>query len=210
MSVKKLDFAAPFFNTEFVENEKEYFIEEKSLVINLSNIDAGTLYVKGMPVLPLKGTIIENVALTDISKALVVKEYDKDFGDPKFFHAIRAKWPTLYQVSGFERHKGIPYYKSPQITVGCNVRINFCYAEPMAPSGRHQTHTPDFDEVHAQILGFGKMQKFTENRDDTFYQEVIMAPGIVHDKFYDKKGFYPWHQYYSITNSIYMPIEIDR
>ena len=56
MSVKKLDFAAPFFNTEFVEDEQEYFVREKSLVVNLSNIDEGTLYVKNMPVFPLKGT----------------------------------------------------------------------------------------------------------------------------------------------------------
>ena len=210
MSVKKLDFAAPFFNTEFVEDEQEYFVRGKGLVVNLSNIDEGTLYVKNMPVFPLKGTIVENVALTSVAKALVVKEYDKDSGDPQFFRAIRAKWPTLYQVSGLERHRGIPYYKSPQVTVGGNVRINFCYAEPMAPSGRHQTHSPDFDEVHAQILGFGRMQKFTEDRGETFYQEVIMAPGIVHDRFYDEKGLYPWHQYCSITDCVYMPIEIDR
>lgn len=209
MSVLNLDFAAPFFRVEYLENEAEYFIKEKSLVFNFSTEDGQNVFVKGIPVLPLKGTIVQNVAITHVRQALVVKNYDKDADKPEFWTAIKATWPTLFQVSGLERHRGIPYYKSPQVTVGGR-RINFCYAEAMSPSGKHKTHIPDFDEVHAQILGFGKMQKFTKDNDETFYQEVIMAPGIVHDKFYNKNGDYPWHQYYSITDCVYMPIEIDR
>ncbi|WP_455597177.1 hypothetical protein [Cloacibacillus porcorum] len=210
MSITKLDFAAPFFKVEYLENEEKYFIKEKSLVFNFSIAEDEYIFVKTIPIYPLKGTIVENVAITQVKRALVVKDYDRDTDKPEFWASIKAAWPTLFSISGFERHKGIPYYKSPQVTVGGNRRINFCYAEPMSPSGRHQIHVPDFDEVHAQILGFGKMQKFTENDDATFYQEVIMAPGIVHDKFYDKTGYYPWHQYHSITDCIYMPIEIDR
>ena len=36
MSITKLDFARPFFDVEYVENEAEYFIKEKSLVFNFS------------------------------------------------------------------------------------------------------------------------------------------------------------------------------
>lgn len=209
MSIQALSFAEPFFDVEYVENETEYFINEKSLVFNLSVNEGENIFVKTIPLLPLKGTIVRNVAVTRIKQALVVRDYDKDAKKPEFWASMKRTWPSLFDVSGFERHRGIPYYKSPQITVGGR-RINFCYAAPMSPSGKHQTHTPDFDEVHAQILGFGKMQKFTENSDETFYQEVIMAPGIVHDKFYDETGYYPWHQYHSITDCVYMPIEIDR
>lgn len=209
MSIIKLDFAAPFFNVEYVENEDSYFIKEKSLVFNFSTEESENIYIKTIPVFPLKGTIVQNVAVSQIKKALVIKDYDKEAELPSFWASMKSTWPSLYDVSHFERHKGIPYYKSKQVTVSGR-RINFCCTDPMAPSGKHQTHVPDFDEVHAQILGFGKMQKFTENRDETFYQEVIMAPGIVHDKFYDKDGNYPWHQYHSITRCVYMPIEIDR
>ena len=209
MSVTKLDFASPFFDVEYVENEKEYFITEKSLLFNFSVNEGENISIKRVPLFPLNGTVVQNVAAEGIKQALIVKNYDKEAGDPEFWRRIKNTWPTLFQVSGFERHRGIPYYKSPQVTVGGR-RINFCYAEPMSPSGKHQTHVPDFDEVHAQILGFGKMQKFTENSDETFFQEVIMAPGIVHDRFYDDKGEYPWHQYHSITDCVYMPIEIDR
>ena len=80
----------------------------------------------------------------------------------------------------------------------------------MSPSGLHQSHDRDFDEVHAQIRGIGKMQKYTENDLDTYFGEIIMAPGIVHDRFYDDTGYYPWHQYQSVTPCVYCPIEIDR
>lgn len=208
MSVQRLDFASPFFDVSYVECEREFFIDKKSLVFNFSRSES--LFVKGIPVLPLKGTVVMNVAVNCLSRALVVWDYDRCAAERDFWRGMKAQWPSIYQVSGFERHRGIPYYKSKQVTVGGDTRINFCYAEPMSPSGRHQTHVPDFDEVHGQILGFGKMQKFTEDSDDTFYQEVIMAPGIIHDRFYDAEGRYPWHQYCSITDCVYMPIEIDR
>ena len=208
MSVKHLDFASPFFNVDYIAGEAEYFVKEKSLLFNFS-LEGENIYVKKIPVAPLKGTIVMNVLVQNVKSGLLVRDYDKDAENQMLWKALDKAWPTLYEVSGLERHKGIPYRKSPQVTVG-GCRINFGYAAPNSPSGRHKTHVPDFDEVHAQILGFGKMQKFTEDSDDSFYQEVIMAPGIVHDKFYDEDGNYPWHQYYSITRCIYMPIEIDR
>ena len=210
MSIQVLDFASPFFDVKYIENEKDYFINKLSLVFNLSFKNQKCLFVKNIPVLPLKGTIVKNIAITSIDRAIIVEDYEKNAKDPDFFKRIMRSWPSLYETSGLERHKGIPYYRSPKVKLGGDLSVNFCYAEPNAPSGKHKDHIPDFDEVHAQIIGFGKMQKFTTNETNTFYQEVIMAPGIVHDKFYDESGSYPWHQYHSITDCIYMPIEMDR
>lgn len=210
MSIEIMNFALPFFEVRYIENEKEYFVNKKSLVFNLSHKKQRNLYVKNIPVLPLKGTIVEHIQVSEIDRALIVEDYEKDANNPDFFENIKKKWLSLYSISGLERHKGIPYYRSPKVRVGGDTSINFCYAEALSESGMHREHYPDFDEVHGQILGFGKMQKFSEKDLSTFYQEVILAPGIVHDKFYDKSGLYPWHQYVSITDCIYMPIEMDR
>ena len=59
-------------------------------------------------------------------------------------------------------------------------------------------------EVHTQLLGRGKMQKFEENNYATLYQEEILASGATHEPFYDHRFIYPWHQYQSITDAIYM------
>lgn len=212
MSKEALDFAKPFFDVEYLEDEASYFISGKSLVFNLAERSQTIMYIKRIPIMPLKGTVAEDVELVNIGRALIVKDYDRfRLDDPAVIQKIKETWRTLYQCSGLERHKGIPYYKSPKVRVGGDTELNFCFvSEPMAPSGKHRDHDRNFDEVHAQIRGFGKMQKFVENDTSTFYQESIMAPGVVHEKFYDADGNYPWHQYHSLTPCIYMPIEIDR
>lgn len=212
MAIQKLDFAQPFFEVEYVEQEAEYVCESKSLIFNLAERSGKALYIKGIPVMPLKGTVAEKVTVEQITRMLVVKNYDSfRLDNPDIIRQIKQTWRSLYECSGIERHKGIPYFKSPKARIGGDTEINFCFvSEPMAPSGPHRDHDREFDEVHAQIRGFGKMQKFVENDTATFYQESIMAPGVVHEKFYNEDGVYPWHQYHSLTPCIYMPIEIDR
>ena len=74
MSITKLDFARPFFDVEYVENEAEYFIKEKSLVFNFSVNGGENIFVKTIPLLPLKGTVVQNVAVMRIKQALVVRD----------------------------------------------------------------------------------------------------------------------------------------
>mgnify|MGYP006953408013 CR=1 FL=1 len=61
MSVQKLDFGQPLFEMEYVENEEKYFVKPKSMVINLAERSQTIIYIKGIPLLPLKGTIVEGV-----------------------------------------------------------------------------------------------------------------------------------------------------
>lgn len=213
--VQSLDFAEPFFSVDYIENEEKYWVEKNSLVFNLSERSGKSMYIKGVPVVPLKGLVAKGVWVENIDRAFVVKDYMRcDINDIPTIQAIKKQWKSLYECSGLERHKGLPYFKSPKFKVGegrNHIELNFCFvSEPFAPSGPHQTHDRDFDEVHAQILGFGKMQKFETSDTSTYFGEYIMAPGIAHDKCYDSEGNYPWHQYQSITPCVYCPIELDR
>ncbi|MBQ7561057.1 MAG: hypothetical protein IJS99_04350 [Synergistaceae bacterium] len=213
--ISALDFAEPFFSLDLVQNEKEYKIDSNSLIINLAERSNSTMYIKGAGIPPLKAAIAKGCIISDISLALVVKDYERcNINDIPTIQAIKRTWKTIYECSGMERHKGLPYYKSPKFKMGegrNHIELNFCFvSEPLAPSGPHQLHDRNFDEVHAQILGYGKMQKFTTNDINTYFGEYIMAPGIIHDKFYDASGEYPWHQYQSITPCVYCPIELDR
>jgi hypothetical protein len=213
--IQTLDFAEPFFSVDYVEHEDRYWVGENSLVFNLSERSQTIMFIKKIPIMPLKGTIAQAVWVENIDQAFIVKDYQRcNLHDIDTIQAIKKTWKSIYECSGIERHKGLPYFKSPKFRTGLgknHIEINFCFvSEPLAPSGPHQSHDRDFDEVHAQILGFGKMQKFLENDLSTYFGECIMAPGIVHDKFYDETGHYPWHHYQSITPCVYCPIEIDR
>ncbi|MBQ7215340.1 MAG: hypothetical protein IJS39_05085 [Synergistaceae bacterium] len=213
--IQALDFAEPFFSIDYIESEREYWVQDNSIVINLDERGHSLIHAKGVPINPLKASILKGCTISGIARAMIVKAYDRcHLDDIPTIQAIKHTWKSLYECSGMERHKGLPYFKSPKFRTGTgrnHIELNFCFvSEPLAPSGPHQTHDRDFDEVHAQILGWGKMQKFTENDTSTYFGEYIMAPGIVHDKFYDETGYYPWHQYQSITPCVYCPIELDR
>jgi hypothetical protein len=52
------------------------------------------------------------------------------------------------------------------------------------------------------------MQQCLENDLDTLYLEELMAPGTTHKPMWDENGNYPWHQYETITPSIFMAFEI--
>lgn len=66
-------------------------------------------------------------------------------------------------------------------------------------------------QVHTQIYGTGRMQKFHSKDFKRIYEDVLMAPGFTHDPFAGVKDngdiFYGWHQYYSDTDCIWMAIE---
>ena len=74
----------------------------------------------------------------------------------------------------------------------------------------HNEHP--FLEVHTQVHGMGRMQKFRERDASTLYEDVVMAPGFTHEPFCRVAGenewAYPWHRYYTDTESIWLAIEL--
>lgn len=204
MSILKLQFPEPFFTIKAVHEEARYPIEEKSIVVNLSEKN---LWIMNKSLGFLKSTIVKNVEIRDLQRALVVENYEKNNEAEGFLDEIRKQWRLIYDISQQERHKGIGLWRSPKERVD-NIDLNLCFINAGIDTGPHKVHSPNFREVHTQLFGYGIMQKFEENDLTTLYQEVILAPGNTHEPFYDKENDYPWHQYHSISDAIYMPIEV--
>jgi len=205
MSIKVLQFCEPFYTIKAVQDEKEYKIGNKSIVVNLSE---SSIMVKNRPVNHLKSTIVTNVVVNNLKRAIIVEDYERNIDHAKLFEEIKKKWPLVYDMTKQERHKGILLWRSSKEKIFGNTEINLCYIAANVSTGLHKMHPPDFTEVHTQILGVGKMQKTEENDYGTLYQEVILAPGMTHDPFYDEQVVYPWHQYQSVTEAIFMAVEI--
>lgn len=216
MAVHSLSFAEPFFAIDYVVQEAEYHITAKSMVINLSEHERHNIQLAGERVIaPLKAAVVQDMSVSHITRAFVIKDFERcNLNDPDTDAALRRSWKTIYEMSGIPRHKGLPYYKSPKFCIdegGQHIELNLCYvSEGMVPSGPHRDHDRDFDEVHAQILGYGMMRVYEYEDNTRIHQELNMAPGIVHDKMYDSRGRYPWHEYMSVTPCVYCPIELDR
>jgi hypothetical protein len=203
MSVKQLKFSIPFYTIQFVDNEIEYKINHTSIVINLG--ERGIL-VKDSPLGCLKSTIVRNVTIKDIQRALVIEDYEGNRDHPELFAKIQKAWPLMYETTGQERFKGVPVRRSPKEKIG-NIELYLFYVSAMTDVGLHKEHS--HREVHTQLLGYGKMQKFEEKNYDTLYQEEILAPGYTHVPFYTEENIYPWHQYQSISDSIYLYVIIE-
>jgi hypothetical protein len=90
------------------------------------------------------------------------------------------------------------------------LKLNLWYTPEETDCGIHTGH--QFLEVHTQVLGTGRMQKFRENGAETLYEDVVMPPGYTHDPFFalqsDRSFSYPWHRYYADTDCVWMAIEL--
>ncbi len=90
------------------------------------------------------------------------------------------------------------------------LKLNLWYTPEETDCGIHTGH--QFLEVHTQVLGTGRMQKFRDNSGETLYEDVLMPPGFTHDPFFvlgdDRSFSYPWHRYYADTDCIWMAIEL--
>lgn len=89
------------------------------------------------------------------------------------------------------------------------IKLNLWFAPAGTHCLIHSVHP--FLELHTQIHGKGHMQKFKSNDLSTLYEDVVMKPGYTHEPFFtiksDHQWEYPWHQYYSETDCLWMAIE---
>lgn len=94
--------------------------------------------------------------------------------------------------------------------VSFQTKVNLWYSPQQTDCRIHNQHT--FLEVHTQVFGVGRMQKFHENSECTLYEDVILSPGGTHDPFMEiapnGSFIYPWHRYYSDNDCIWMAIEL--
>ncbi|MBD5149789.1 MAG: hypothetical protein HDT18_05350 [Oscillibacter sp.] len=212
MSVKTIPNGQPFFTIRYIENEKDFHIEPLSILINMAIESKADIMINGIPQVPLHGVVVGNITIPEIEKAILIEDFEKYTKEPDFFDRIRETWPHMYSLRQEERFRNAPMYVAtgdahitPNIDLGvcCVIGENFS-------TGLHKTHPRDIDEYHVQIAGVGKMQKFYENDINTMFQDIYMAPGIVHDTIFDADGNYTWHQYKTVTPSVFMGIKIDR
>ncbi len=209
MSIDTLDFAEPFFTVKLIADESEIAVREKCIVLNLSE---KPIRIQDQKLDHLQSAVFSNVALLDVDKAVLVERFSDYTDEAALFERVKATWPSAYEMRGEERLRGVSHYMSPKIWTG-NLGLTMYHSGSVPLNvGLHKEHpfcdVPGFREVHTQIVGFGKMQQCLEKDIDTLYLEEPMAPGMTHRPMYDDQGNYPWHQFETITPSIFLAVEM--
>ncbi len=209
MPVNHLKIAEPFFGLHHVAGETSLNITERTIVLNISN---KPIRVENQFLGHLQSVLLSNTILHDIERAILVDRFDAHLNDEVLCAEVRKAWPTAYKIRGEERLQGVEHYMSPKVFIG-NLGLTFYHSASVPLNvGLHKEHpfcpVPGFREVHTQIVGFGKMQQCRECDPATVYLEELMAPGSTHRPMYDLNGNYPWHQYETITQGIFLAVEM--
>lgn len=209
MPVEKLNIAEPFFGLRLVTDEDRVDITERAIVLNLGN---NPVLVEDQKLGSLQSAIFQKTTLCNVERIAAIERFDAHDDVAELLSQIRKSWPTAYEVRGEERLRGVEHYMSPKIWVGQFGFTVYHSASIPLNVGLHKEHpfcpVPGFREVHTQIVGVGKMQQCREKDISTLYLEEVMAPGHTHRPMFDDEGNYPWHQFETITPSVFMAVEM--
>ncbi len=209
MSITALKIGDPFFSISYIENEPEHAIIDKTIVLNLSET---AIQIQEQTLGYLQSVVVINSDIRQLNRALLIEKFASHGDDEALFDEVKKLWPLAYDIRKEERLKGVSHYMGPKIHIG-NIGLGLYHSGSVPLNvGLHKDHpwceAPGYQEVHTQIVGYGKMQQCRERDIATLYLEEPMAPGTTHKPMFDKQGNYPWHQYETITPSIFMAIEI--
>jgi hypothetical protein len=229
-AVKELSFSGKHLKAKWMANVTNYPIRERTIVVNIGTQKADILAPSKKTLLPGQSTIVEcGIKINNADSLLLVSVTDAtNIGGV----ILEDGWELAGNVIP-QYPKDIPLWKSSQDSLGVVefdpyfvtgqsdnsknkdkflVKVNLWFATENTNCSIHRKH--DFLEVHTQIYGTGRMQKFYQQDFNSLYEDVIMAPGDTHLPFAnvgeDGEFVYPWHQYYADTDSIWVAIEFHR
>ena len=225
-----IKFSEKYLQANWLTNVEDHYIENRTIVVNLGNEKATISAPPEKYLHPRTSTILKEVSIKNADSLLLIEITEEtNIGGI----ILDPEWHQLGELIDFP--KDTPLWKSPQYDLGIvkfdpyfvtghssqsqngklktyQVKVNLWFAPAKSNCAIHNHHTtPELLEVHTQIYGTGRMQKFHAKNFDTLYQDVIMSPGETHIPFasVNEKGefIYPWHQYYSDTDCIWMANE---
>ena len=209
MTIETLTIGDPFFTIRILTDEDRHPITGKTIVLNLAETP---LQVREQKLGALQSVVLKDTEIRDAAHAVLIEGFADHDSDDALMARIRDTWPSAFQVRGEERLRGVEHYMSPKVWVGQFGFTLYHSASVPLNVGLHRDHAfcpvPGFREVHTQIVGFGKMQQCREKDVNTLYLEEPMAPGTTHRPMSDAEGNYPWHQFETITPSVFMAVEM--
>lgn len=216
--------------TSWVTSVEDLYVDLRTIVVNLGEERALLPAPPAKYLSPRTSTILKETRISGADSLLLIEVKDEtNIGGV----VLDPQWNQLGAIADYP--KDVPLWKSAQYEVGTvrfdpfhvtgatveprssrvrtyAVKVNLWFSPAKTNCGLHNHHTvPEMLEVHTQIYGVGRMQKFHAESFDTLYQDVVLGPGETHIPFagVDEKGgfVYPWHQYYADTDCIWMANE---
>jgi len=208
-----------------VENASNHLIDGRTIVINPSASDVFTGDSPPTCVPAFSSDILMDTIVTQ-AEVLILLRVDEDAATADVKE--EPGW-ALYSDLDPVFPRDVPLWRSSQDDAGTitfdaapvlentahkedtfHMKVNLWFAPPGTNCLVHNEH--DFIEVHTQVKGTGRMQKFGAQDLATMYEDLPMAPGFTNPAPFcgigvDSPFVYPWHQYRSDSDCIWLVIE---
>lgn len=239
-TVSTLNFTGKHIEALLVRNAKDFPVRGRTLVVNIGATAAPLVRTPRTGIPPLSSTILVDTRVQEAEALVLLRAGDesaaaKDIvGEPGWHllgDLLGAGPAPDPGTGGRPFPRDTPLWKGPQDDAGVitldpgrllgergappretpfEVKVNLWFAPAGTDCAIHNQH--DFIEVHTQVLGTGRMQKFREQDHSTLYEDVVMSPGYTTpDPFCDTGpdgAFrYPWHQYHADTDCVWLAVE---
>lgn len=231
-----LNFTGWHVEATLVRNAENYFVRGSAIVVNLG-VDAVHIAQeprKGIP--PLSSTILRETTIERADALVLLRTDDAvpvapivDEPGWRLLGDLLTQAPQDGKGTPFPRDT--PLWCSPQDEAGTisfdpayvlkqtqlpereqkfQIKVNLWFAPAGTDCAIHDRH--DFIEVHTQVHGLGRMQKFTAQDHAALYEDLRMSPGYTTpDPFCVQKSDgsfrYPWHQYRADTDCVWLAVE---
>jgi hypothetical protein len=236
--VKQLNFSGEHIEAKLVEYVRDYHIQGRTIVINphMENVYVGEQPLKPIP--PMSSTILADTHIEQATSLILlhIKE-ETNLGNIILESGWELYGDIVKKTAGAAKGSGLPFplntplWRSSQDDAGFitfdpshildqaasaqkqerfQVKVNLWFATDHTNCFIHNQHS--FIEVHTQVYGAGRMQKFKAQDHKTLYEDQLMSPGYTTPVPFCRVGpddsfVYPWHQYYADSECIWLAIE---
>ncbi|MEO1430942.1 MAG: hypothetical protein AAFS12_02095 [Cyanobacteria bacterium J06632_19] len=238
-SIKQLNLSGSHIEAIAIDNVKDYPIKNSTIVVNPQMEDA---YIGEPPkknvIPPFSSTILKDTQIAEAKSLILLEVKDTiNLGNIILEDGWNLLGDTMGEPDPSDENpfpKNTPLWISPQDNIGIIevdpylmtrqdttgngkktkekflVKVNLWFAPAQTNCAIHNQH--DFIEIHTQVVGIGRMQKFKQQDYPSLYEDMVLAPGYTtYVPFCEVKEpgeyVYPWHQYYSDNDCIWMAIE---
>ncbi|WP_326702333.1 hypothetical protein [Streptomyces cyaneofuscatus] len=238
---RPLDLGGRIVTAEVVTDVADLTLDGTAIVVNTGMRDAWVGADPRKPLPPLHSAQLTDVRV-GAADSLVVLRTSEDAAERVSEIVTEPGWHLLGDLLGddLDVTGGVPFdratplWKGPQADLGrmdlapaqllretaeasppvpFEVRVNLWFAPAGTDCFIHNAH--DFIEVHTQVLGTGRMQKFARQDQATRYEDQVMSPGWTTPHPFcatrpDGSFHYPWHQYRADTDCVWLAVEYHR
>ena len=229
-AVKQLNFSGPRIAARYVSNPQDYYIAERAVVVNPNRTDLRLDARVTNIIPPFSSLIVEDAKIASGNSAVVLQVTNAR--NPGAI-ILESGWSLYADLvpPGSDFPRNTPLWRSPQDDIGIisfdpgtlpgqtigsigvsryQVKVNLWFSPEKSDCLIHNQHA--FIEIHTQVSGCGRMQKFYNNDYATRYHDELMSPGYTTAtpfcEVVNASTFvYPWHQYYADSDCVWMAVE---